>query len=223
LAPPRTLILDGLYARLEPLSAETHAALLYRAYDGHPEVWTYMPVGPFSSSAQFHRWTRDAQDSQDPQFLAIYNKDSGAFEGVMSYLRINTDAGSIEIGFISMSPALQRTRAATEAIFLTMKWAFENGYRRFEWKCDSCNRPSRAAAQRFGLSFEGVFRQHMVVKGRNRDTAWFAAIDTEWSALREAYMTWLAPTNFDSSGQQIERLSDLTKLVRVTEDPALRD
>ncbi len=221
LSPQRDLVLEGQYVRLEPLQAEAHAALLFRAYAGHDEVWTYLPIGPFSSAAQYHRWVREAEDSLDPQFFAVFNKDSGAYEGVLSYLRIQPSAGSIEVGHINFSPSLQRTRAATEAIFLTMKWAFQAGYRRFEWKCNALNAPSRYAAQRLGLSFEGVFRQAAVIKGRNRDTAWFATIDREWSALQEAFAVWLSPTNFDANGNQIERLADLTSLVRAASDPSL--
>lgn len=220
--PPRDLVLEGCYVRLEPLKAEAHAALLYRQYAGHDSVWTYLPIGPYSSAAQYHRWVREAADSLDPQFFAVFNKDSGQFEGTLSFLRIAPAAGSIEVGFINFSAALQKTRAATEALYLVMEWAFETGYRRFEWKCDSLNQPSRRAAERLGLSFEGVFRQAAVVKGRNRDTAWFAAIDAEWPALREAFSVWLSPGNFDASGQQLERLADLTRLVRVASDPALK-
>lgn len=220
--PPRDLVLEGRYVRLEPLRAEAHAALLYRQYAGHDAVWTYLPIGPYSSAAQYHRWVREAEDSHDPQFFAVYNKDSDQYEGTLSLLRIAPEAGSIEVGFINFSPALQRTRAATEALYLTLAWAFDAGYRRFEWKCDSLNMPSRRAAERLGLSFEGVFRQATVVKGRNRDTAWFAAIDAEWPALREAFAVWLAPGNFDEAGRQTECLADLTRLVRVASDPALK-
>lgn len=223
-APPRPaddLVLEGRYVRLEPLEAERHAALLYQAYVGHDHVWTYLPTGPYSSSAQYHRWVREAEDSQDPLFFAVFNKESGAFEGTLSLLRINPEAGSIEVGFINFGPAMQRTRASTEAIYLTIEWAFEAGYRRFEWKCNALNKPSRQSAERLGLSFEGVFRQAAVVKGHNRDTAWFAAIDKEWPALKEAFVVWLSPQNFDDAGQQIERLGDLTKLVRVSSDPSL--
>lgn len=220
--PPRGLVLEGRYVRLEPLKAEAHAALLFRQYAGHDAVWTYLPIGPYSSAAQYHRWVREAADSLDPQFLAVFNKDSGQFEGTLSLLRIAPEAGSIEVGFINFSPALQRTRAATEALYLVIEWAFEAGYRRFEWKCDCLNLPSRRAAERLGLSFEGVFRQATVVKGRNRDTAWFAAIDAEWPALREAFSVWLSPGNFDASGHQFERLADLTRLVRVASDPVLK-
>ena len=140
---------------------------------------------------------------------------------VASYLRIDPNAGSIEVGHINMAPALQRTRAATEAMYLMMKWAFEAGYRRYEWKCDALNAGSRRAAQRLGLSYEGVFRQATMYKGRNRDTAWFAAIDKEWPALEAAFQAWLHPKNFDETGRQIERLADLTALVRVASDPTL--
>lgn len=222
-APPRPdgAILTGRYARLEPLDAETHAALLFRAYAGHDWVWDYMPYGPFSSAAQYHRWVRDTVANTDHFFYAIKDLETGEFGGVASFLRINPAAGSIEVGNINYAPALQRTRAATEAMALMMGWAFDAGYRRYEWKCNALNRPSRAAAQRLGFSYEGVFRQALVVKGRNRDTAWFAAIDSEWPALSEAYRVWLDPANFDSNGQQIERLGDLTGLVRVSSDPAL--
>ncbi|QFT58624.1 hypothetical protein FIU94_07285 [Sulfitobacter sp. THAF37] len=221
--PPRPSgeILTGTYARLAPLSAEGHAALLYRAYAENDAVWDYMPYGPFSSAAQYYRWAREHEGQTDPFFYAIRNLESGAWEGVASYLNIVPAGGSIEVGHINFSPALQRTRAATEAIYLMMKWAFEAGYRRFEWKCDGLNRPSRRAAQRFGLSYEGVFRQATVVKGRNRDTAWFAAIDSEWPALKEAFEAWLSPANFNADGTQKERLADLTGLVRVATDPTL--
>ncbi len=220
--PPRPdgATLQGQYARLEPLSAEAHAALLYRAYLGHDEIWDYMPYGPFSSASQYHRWVRDQANLDDPFFYAIKNLVTGEYEGVASFLRIAPEAGSIEVGHISFSPAIQRTTAATEAMYLMMAWAFEVGYRRYEWKCNAMNMPSRRAAQRLGFSYEGVFRQAAVVKGRNRDTAWFAAIDAEWPALKEAYAAWLSPANFDAVGNQRESLGDMTRLVRVTEDPA---
>lgn len=213
--------MQGRYARLAAMDAEQHAALLYRAFDGHDWVWDYMPVGPFASAAQFHKWMRGATAGEDIRFYAIEDRVTEGLGGFASYLRIKPDSGSIELGFIAMAPRLQRTRAATEALYLMMRWAFEAGYRRFEWKCDALNTPSRRAAQRLGLSFEGVFRQATVVKGRNRDTAWFAVIDGDWPALSEAFEIWLDPRNFDPNGQQRERLSDLTKLVRVDSDPAL--
>jgi len=219
---PERGTLTGRHVRLKPLDAEAHAALLYHAYDGHDHVWDYMPVGPFASSAQFHRWMRDITASPDHVFFAIYDIRAEAYGGLASYLRIKPQAGSIEVGYIAMAPPLQRTVAATEAMYLMMKWAFQAGYRRYEWKCDALNLPSRRAAERLGFSFEGVFRQATVVKGRNRDTAWFAAIDTEWPALDEAFRLWLDPSNFDASGRQRSSLSDLTRLVRVASDPGLR-
>ena len=221
--PPRPdhTVMQGHYVRLEQLSADPHAALLFRAFDGHDAVWDYMPVGPFASAAQFHRWMRGATAGDDIRFFAIHDLDTGQPGGFASFLRIKPESGSIEVGFIAMAPQLQRTRAATEAMYLMMKWAFDAGYRRYEWKCDALNRPSRAAAQRLGFSYEGIFRQATVVKGRNRDTAWFAIIDREWPALDEAFRLWLAPKNFGPDGQQQERLSDLTRLVRASSDPSL--
>lgn len=219
--PDPSLILEGRYCLLEPLVAERHAALLFRAYVGHDHVWAYLPYGPFSSSSQYHRWMRETEADHSTQFFAVKNLQTGAYEGVASFLRISPDMGSIEVGHINFSPALQNTRAGTEALFLMMAWAFEAGYRRFEWKCDALNDGSRRAAQRLGFSYEGVFRQAAVVKGRNRDTAWFAAIDAEWPALKEAFRVWLDPANFGPDGAQVERLSDMTRLVRVADDPWL--
>lgn len=212
--------LVGRYARLDRLDADRHAGDLHRAMSGDASLWDYMPYGPFSSASQYHRWAREAAAGDDPLFYAITDLDAGQVSGVASYLRIKPQAGSIEAGHINLAPALQRTRAATEAIYLMMDWAFGAGYRRFEWKCDALNMPSRRAAQRLGLSYEGTFRQATVVKGRNRDTAWFAAVDTEWSALKEAFGFWLDPANFDAGGRQRERLGALTGLVRVASDPA---
>jgi len=218
---PDALIMQGQYVRLERLNAEAHAALLHRAYVDHDAVWDYLPYGPFSSASQYHRWVRDVAAGYDPYFFAIKNLETGDWEGVASYLRVNPEAGSIEVGHINFSPALQRTIAATEAMYLMMAWAFDVGYRRYEWKCNALNGSSRRAAQRLGFSYEGVFRQAAVVKGRNRDTAWFAAIDSEWPALKEAYAAWLSPSNFDSAGRQRESLGDMTRLVRVAGDPSL--
>lgn len=222
--PPRPdgLTLSGTFATLEPLDPERHAADLFRAYEGADHVWDYMPVGPFASAATFHRWMRDAVERRDAVFFAIRNREADEVQGYCALLNIAPANGSIEVGFIAYSPALQRTRAATDAQYLLMRWAFEAGYRRYEWKCNALNQPSRRAAERLGFSYEGVFRQHMVVKGRNRDTAWFAAIDSEWPALKEAFEAWLAPSNFDDQGQQRERLGDLTALVRTSSDPSLR-
>lgn len=222
---PTGVVLDGQYACLERLDAEAHVGDLFRANseDTSDGIWDYMPYGPFHAQATYHRWVREMSALDDPFFYAIKNKDVGRFCGVASYLRIDPNAGAIEVGHINMAPALQRTRAATEAMHLMMKWAFEAGYRRYEWKCDALNAGSRRAAQRLGLSYEGVFRQATMYKGRNRDTAWFAAIDKEWPALEAAFQAWLNPKNFDAAGRQLERLANLTSLVRVTPDPVLED
>lgn len=222
--PPRpdAPVLEGRYARLERLQADRHAGDLYRAFSASDAVWDYLPYGPFSSSSRYHRWVRETAAGDDPVFYAIKDLETGHFAGVAGYLRITPAAGSIEVGHINLSPELQHRRAATEAMFLMMQWAFDAGYRRYEWKCDALNAPSRRAAQRLGLSYEGVFRQAAVVKGRNRDTAWFAAIDAEWPALKEAFGAWLAPTNFGPDGRQRERLSALTALVRPGTDPTLQ-
>lgn len=220
--PPTGVVLDGHFVRLERMDPDTHAADLHRAYSGHDALWDYMPYGPFPSAAGYHRWAKDTATGEDPLFYVLRDKASGHCGGVASYLRITPAAGSIEVGHICLSPEIARGRAWTEAMFLMMDWAFSNGYRRYEWKCNALNMASRRAAQRLGFSYEGIFRQAAVVKGRNRDTAWFAIIDAEWPALREAYAAWLSPRNFDAKGRQKERLSDLTRLVRVAEDPGLR-
>ena len=217
--PTRTPM-QGRYCRLEPL-AMTHAEHLYARYaaDVDGAMWTYMPVGPHADMDAMQTWTQDAIDSEDPLHFTIITDDGPL--GTASLLRIDPGSGSIEVGYITFSPALQRTRAATEAMFLMMQWSFDAGYRRYEWKCNSCNLPSRRAAQRLGLSYEGIFRQAQIVKGHNRDTAWFAAIDSEWPALKAAFDTWLDPSNFDAGGQQKQRLADLTRPVLVAHDPGL--
>ena len=223
--PPRRpdfAALEGRFVRLEPLLADAHAFDLHQAFQGHDSLWDYMPYGPFASGSAYHRWAREKEAGEDPRFLVLRDRASGQAGGIASYLRIAPEAGSIEVGHICISPAMQRGAAWTEAMFLMMEWAFKAGYRRYEWKCNALNLASRRAAQRLGFSFEGVFRQHLIVKGRNRDTAWFSVIDREWPALAEAYAAWLAPSNFDAKGQQKERLSDLTSLVRADNDPALR-
>ena len=214
-------VLEGQYVRLERLDADTHAADLHRAYSGHDALWDYMPYGPFSSAAAYHRWAKETASGADPLFYVLRDKATGHCGGVASYLRITPAAGSIEVGHICLSPEVAKGRVWTEAMFLMMEWAFRNGYRRYEWKCNALNMASRRAAQRLGFSYEGIFRQAAVIKGRNRDTAWFAVIDAEWPALREAYEVWLSPRNFDAAGRQKERLSDLTRLVRVAGDPGL--
>ncbi len=219
---PGPAMIEGQYVRLERLDADAHAADLHRAMGGDDSLWDYMPYGPFGSAARYHRWAKDFEGSADPMFYVLRDQATGHCGGVASYLRIMPEAGSIEVGHICLAPELQRTRAATEGLFLMMSWAFDAGYRRFEWKCDALNKPSRKAAQRLGFSYEGIFRQATVVKGRNRDTAWFAIIDKEWPGLREAYRAWLSPMNFDAKGRQKESLADLTRLVRYADDPEQR-
>ena len=204
--------MDGRYCRLEPLDLDRHAEDLYAAFalDAAGRNWTYLPYGPFDSLETYRSWMKSSCRGDDPFFFAICDKSSGKPIGVASYMRIAPSAGSIEVGGIHYSERLKRTPAATEAMFLMMKNVFELGYRRYEWKCDALNAASRAAAQRYGFSYEGIFRQAIVYKGRNRDTAWYAMIDSEWSALREAYQKWLDAANFDAQGRQRLRLSDLT-------------
>jgi RimJ/RimL family protein N-acetyltransferase len=209
--------MEGRTCRLEPLDARRHGAALFTANmrDTDHRNWTYLPYGPFTLMAEYLDWVRGVEGKADPQFHAIVDPAAGQAIGVASYLRIDPAAGSIEVGHINFSPLLQRTVAATEAMYLMMRRAFQLGYRRYEWKCHALNAPSRAAAQRLGLSYEGVFRQARVDKGRNRDTAWYAAVDNEWPALERAFKRWLDPSNFDEQGRQRTSLSDLTAPVLV--------
>ena len=210
--PPREP-LAGRCCTLEPLDPARHARDLWEANarDTAHRNWTYLLHGPYATFADYEAWVRQAAASADPLFFAIVDRTSARATGVAAYLRIAPEAGSIEVGHINFSPLLQRTPAATEAMYLMMKQAFELGYRRYEWKCDALNRPSRTAAERLGLTFEGVFRQALVYKGRNRDSAWYAAIDKEWPALQRAFEQWLAPDNFDASGRQRRRLTELRR------------
>lgn len=217
---PKGVPLKGRYAQLERLDARHHAAALFEAYKDADQVWDYMPYGPYARMQDYQDWVDVVSRADDPLFYAIYNCESAAWEGVASYLRVKPESGSIEVGHINFSPALQQTRASTEAMFLMMQWAFQAGYRRYEWKCNARNLASRRAAQRLGFSYEGVFRQATVIKGYNRDTAWFAVVDHEWEALSAAFQRWLSPDNFEG-GEQIARLSELTGPIRVADDPAL--
>ncbi len=209
--PPREPLV-GHYCRVEPLEIERHAAELYAAYSTAEDDrnWTYLADGPFVSLDSYIAWMQRVCLVIDPLFHAVIDAQTDKAVGVAAYMRITPAAGSIEVGHINWSPLLQRTPAATEAIYLLMRHAFELGYRRFEWKCDALNAKSRVAAQRLGLSYEGIFRQALIYKGRNRDTAWYAAIDQEWPELRAAFETWLDPANFDTNCQQRVRLSALT-------------
>jgi RimJ/RimL family protein N-acetyltransferase len=217
---PNAPQLLGAYARLERLGL-SHCDDLFRAYDGHPNLWDYMPYGPFASAAEYAHWAQHTALGDSPWFYAIRDRTTGRLGGVASYLNIVPAHGSLEIGHICLAPGLAGTRAGVEALMQMVIWAMQAGYRRVEWKCNTLNLPSRRAAQRLGFSFEGVFRSHMVIKGRNRDSAWFAITAADWPALSRAYTAWLAPENFDASGRQIARLSDLTRPICVATDPAL--
>jgi RimJ/RimL family protein N-acetyltransferase len=209
--PPR-VALAGRYCRIEPLDAARHAAQLWEAQRDDPQAlrWTYSFHGPFADIAGYDAWLREAQASRDPQYYAIVDA-TGRACGTCAYMRIEPKHGVIEIGSIHLTTRLARTRAATEAMYLLMANAFALGYRRYEWKCDSCNLPSRAAATRLGFTYEGLFRQAIVNKGRNRDTTWFAVVDGDWNnGLQDAYLQWLDPGNFDAAGKQRSRLSALT-------------
>ena len=204
--------LQGQIVRVEGLDPAKHASDLHAANvagdDGRG--WTYMAYGPFGTLQDYLKWAEPAAESIDPLYYAIVNKATAQAIGIASFLRIDPNNGVIEVGNIKYSPLLQRTAAATEAMYLMMRYVFDDlGYRRYEWKCDSHNGPSRSAAARLGYSYEGTFRQAVVYKGRNRDTAWFAMTDKDWPALKQAYEAWLSPTNFDIGGKQRKRLQDL--------------
>lgn len=213
---PARRAMRGRYCTVEPLSIETHAADLFAAnrLDRENRIWVYLPYGPFDTVDAYRQWLADECLGDDPLFFSIIDHRSGQAAGVASYLRIQPAAGAIEVGHINYAPALQRTPAATEAMYLMMQNAFALGYRRYEWKCNALNARSRAAAARLGFTFEGVFRQATVAKGRNRDTAWYAIIDKEWRALQTAFQTWLATANFDPAGAQRQSLSNLTAAAR---------
>lgn len=214
--PPREPM-RGRFCSVEPINerfaADLHAA---NTCDGDGRNWTYLPYGPFATEEDYRRWLVTTCFGSDPQFHAIVDITDQRAMGVAAYLRIAPTIGSIEIGHIHFSPLLQRKPAATEAMYLMMRNAFALGYRRYEWKCDALNAPSRAAAQRLGFSFEGIFRQATVYKGRNRDTAWYAVIDQDWPALAKAFETWLDPGNFDQAGRQRISLTELTSPLLVT-------
>lgn len=207
----------GRFGRLEPLAAAAHAPSLFASFeqDLSGKGWAYLPYGPFGGFDDFSAWIDRCCRATDPMFFVIIDAETNLAQGMASLLNIHPKTGSIEVGHIHFSPALQRTRLATEAMYLMMNHVFELGYRRYEWKCNALNRPSRDAALRFGFSFEGIFRQHMVVKNRNRDTAWYASIDQEWPALKAAYETWLHPENFDERGRQHISLAELTRPILV--------
>ncbi len=211
-APPAREPLVGTYVSLVPLDADAHAASLYNAAQGDhadPLLWLYLPYGPFADDASFAEWVRANSTSTDPLYFAVVPAD-GEPAGQATYMRCDASAGVIEIGHIWFGGALQRTPAATEAIYLLARHVFNDlGYRRLEWKCNARNQRSRRAAERFGFTYEGTFRNARVDRDRNRDTAWFSIIDTEWPAIRDAFEQWLDPGNFDAEGRQRCALSDI--------------
>jgi RimJ/RimL family protein N-acetyltransferase len=208
--PPGREPLEGESIRLEPLDPSRHGDDLYAASAGADESWRYLPYGPFADRDEFMAWLARHAATDDPMAFAIFDRPAGAARGIATFMSIVPEHGVIEIGHIWLSPALQRTRQATEAIFVMSRHAFDGlGNRRLEWKCDAANQPSRRAAERFGFVFEGVFRNHRVFKGRNRDTAWYSITDAEWPSRRAAFEAWLAPANFDGSGGQRRSLGDI--------------
>jgi RimJ/RimL family protein N-acetyltransferase len=207
---PERVPIEGETVILEPLDAGRHASHIYAGVAGADELWRFLPYGPFPDEPGFAAWIAESATSSDPLFYAIVDRASGRPLGLGSFLRMAPQHGVIEVGHLLFTPQLQRTRQATEAIFLWLRHAFDDlGNRRLEWKCNALNAPSRQAADRFGFTFEGVFRQHMVIKGRNRDTAWYSITDGEWPVRRAAFEAWLSPGNFDGSGKQLRSLADL--------------
>jgi len=209
--PPRTPM-QGRLCRLEPLEAARHAEALFEANAIDPEGrnWTYLPYGPWPDFEAYRAWVAERETSEDPLWYAIVDLATERPVGVATYLRIDPPNGVIEVGHLAFSPLLQRRPAATEAMYLMARRAFDElGYRRYEWKCDAFNAPSWGAAERLGFTYEGTFRQAAVVKGRNRDTAWLSILDGEWPSIRAALEAWLAPTNFDPEGHQLRRLADI--------------
>nr|WP_223881616.1 GNAT family protein [Affinibrenneria salicis] len=209
---PGRVTLEGRYCRLEPVQVDRHAAQLYAAYCLAPDArdWTYLNVGPFADENDYRRYAGQMEQSNDPLHFAIVDRASEQAVGTFSLMRIDTANGVMEVGYVAFSRRLQKTRMATEAHYLLMCLAFDQlGYRRYEWKCDSLNAPSRAAALRLGFTFEGIFRQAVVYRGRTRDTAWFSLLDSEWPLIKGALARWLAEDNFDPQGKQKKALSEV--------------
>lgn len=206
---PDTPILRGRYCTLEPLDPGRHASQLADAYSAAPDTrdWTYLPYGPFLTVNAYRDWTIQVAQVDDPRFYAVVDNDSNSALGTLALMRQDPQNGTIEVGHVAFSRALQRTPISTEAQYLLMRYIFDAlRYRRYEWKCDSLNAPSREAAERLGFTYEGTFRQAAVYKGRTRDTAWYSVVDREWPHLRTAFEHWLQPANFELDGTQIQRL-----------------
>lgn len=213
--PPARGPLEGRYLRLEPVDPARHAARLYaesHADETAKRLWTYMSYGPFESEAAFTAWLAQQAPLTEPQFYVVVDAATGEPRGMASFLNIRPSQGVIEVGHIWYVPSCQKSRLPTEAMYLMFRHAFDElGYRRLEWKCDALNAGSRAAALRLGFRFEGIFRQHMIYKNRNRDTAWFAILDGEWPAIRANMERWLDPSNFDASGRQKTSLGEMNR------------
>ncbi len=210
---PKGISIEGKLVDLKPLIASEFAEELFisNAIDKEGINWAYLPYGPFDSQVDYAKWIKSFEEGDDPIFFAIISKKLKKAIGIASFLRINPTKGLIEVGHINYSPLLQKTTEATEAMFLMMKWVFDNGYRRYEWKCNALNLKSRRAAQRLGFSYEGVFRQMTISKGRNRDTAWFAIIDKEWAEIERCFDQFLSESNFDNNGKSKVSLTSLTE------------
>jgi RimJ/RimL family protein N-acetyltransferase len=210
---PKGISIKGKLVDLKPLIASEFAEELFisNAIDKEGINWSYLPYGPFDSQVDYAKWIKSFEEGDDPIFFAIISKKLKKAIGIASFLRINPTKGLIEVGHINYSPLLQKTTEATEAMFLMMKWVFDNGYRRYEWKCNALNLKSRRAAQRLGFSYEGVFRQMTISKGRNRDTAWFAIIDKEWAEIEKCFDQFLSESNFDNNGKSKVSLTSLTE------------
>jgi RimJ/RimL family protein N-acetyltransferase len=206
---PSRKVIEGTYCRLEPLDVAMHGADIAAAFVGAHSVWDYLPVEEPKDCAGSDAFLASIVSRADVVPFAVVDKADGKAKGHLRLMEIRPAHGVFEVGFIAYSPSLQRTRAATEAIYLCGACGFELGYRRFEWKCNNLNEPSKRAAQRFGFKYEGLFRQHQVVKGQNRDTAWFSILDNEWPARQAAFQRWLAPENFDKDGRQKTSLAAL--------------
>lgn len=213
---PERKVLEGRYTRLEPFNAARHGADLYSAatFADAEDRFTYLPEIPPKSLEEFQPWLRAAQVSEDPLYFAVIDKSTDTVEGRQTLMRIDPANGVIETGHIFWGGRISRTPVTTEAFFLFAEYIFDElGYRRFEWKCNDANEPSKIAAMRYGMSAEGVFRQAAVVKGENRDTAWFSMIDKEWPQMRDAFLAWLDPKNFNGDGRQIKKLQECRNLV----------
>ncbi len=207
---PERVVLEGRYAQLEPLSEARHGAELFASaiQPGADDRFKYLPDRTPPAYAAFSDWLQKAETSTDSLFSAVIDIGTGRAEGRQALMRIDAANGVVEVGNILWGPAISRTRITTEALFLAARYVFDTlGYRRFEWKCNARNEPSTRAAERFGFVYEGTFRNHMVVKGENRDTAWYAMTDSDWQAVKPAYLAWLDPANFDAEGRQRSKLS----------------